>query len=331
MSKKALVTGCCGFIGSNLVRELTRAGWIVEGIDDLSSGDIDSIFDIGIRTVPANFLDYFKEQPAGENKTLVINGDFTHESVLNRIKSGIYDVVFHLAAEPSVKKSVEFPVETHETNVFKTVALFDACKGNVEKVVFASSAAVYGDTERLPIRESQPAWPQSPYALQKLQCEQYAELSNRLYGTNIVSLRLFNVFGPGQRGDSAYSNVISAWCNNIVAGKALRSDGDGNQTRDFCYIDNVVYAFRLVAEADKDIGSNVYNVGCGICISNNDVLEYLKEKYPEIIVNNAPAREGDTKHSQADVTRINRELNYNPRVHFFEGLEQTLKWWGISK
>ena len=329
MSKRALVTGCCGFIGSNLVRELIRFGWTVEGVDDLSSGDIDSVFDVGVRVVPANFLGYFEQSANDVEKTLVINGDFTHENILSRIKSGAYDVVFHLAAEPSVGKSVEFPVETHETNVFKTIGLFDACKGNVEKIVFASSAAVYGDTERLPIRETQATQPQSPYALQKLQCEQYAELSNKLYDTDIISLRLFNVFGPGQQGDSAYSNVISAWCNRLANEEPLRVDGSGNQTRDFCYIDNVVYAFRLVAETTRDIVSSVYNVGSGACISNNNVLGYLKERYPSLTIEQAPAREGDVTHSQADITRINQELNYNSRVQFYEGLEQTLKWWGL--
>ena len=150
-----------------------------------------------------------------------------------------------------------------------------------------------------------------------------------MYNTDIISLRLFNVFGPGQRGGSAHSNVVAAWCNNIREGKSLRSDGDGNQTRDFCYIDNVVDAFRMIAEWDAPRKSNAYNVGCGVSISNNDILDYLQKKYPEITISNAPAREGDAKHSQADISRINYELNYSPRVHFYDGLEQTLKWWGI--
>ncbi len=331
MGKRALITGCCGFIGGQLLRSLVRAGWSVEGVDDTSLGDLESIFDIGIRPVPADFLHIYDNQLDGDVRegTLVINGDFAHEAVLRRVKSKKYDVVFHLAADPRVPKTIEFPVETYETNVFKTIALFDACRENVDRVVFTSSAAVYGNTERLPIRESQSPFPQSPYALQKLQCEQYAELSNKLYNTDIISLRLFNVFGPEQKGDSPYSNVISSWCNNIIEGKSLRVDGCGNQTRDFCYIDNVVDALRMTAEFEGTFGSKILNVGSGVCVSNNRILGQLKERHPEITIEKAPVRRGDVKHSQADITEINRELNYNPRVHFHEGLEQTLKWWGL--
>ena len=205
----------------------------------------------------------------------------------------MYDVVFHLAANPFIKQSIEYPVETYETNTFKTIGLFDACKNNVRTVVFASSAAVYGNTILLPIRETASTFPLTPYALQKLHCEQFAELSNSLYNTKIVSLRLFNVFGPGQRGDSPYSNLISSWCNNLSKGKSLRIDGTGNQTRDLCYIDNVVDVFRLVAEAE------------------------------------VPSQLSNIYHSQADVARINQELNYKPQVQFYQGLEQTLKWWGL--
>ena len=333
MRKKVLITGCCGFIGGHLLRDLVSKGWDVEGIDDGSNGDLESIFDVGIRPVPVELLHIYDAYESDEisPRTLVINGDFTHAAVLKRIKSGIYDVVFHLAANPYVQQSVESPVETHETNVFKTLGLFDACKGNVDRVIFASSAAIYGDA-MVPVKELDTLTaegPKSPYGLQKLHCEEYAAMFNDLYNTDIVSLRLFNVFGPGQQGNSAYSNVIAAWCNNIHEGKSLRSDGNGNQTRDFCYIDNVVDAFRLVANWDAPRRSSIYNVGCGVSVSNNNILDYLKKNYPEITVLNAPAREGDMRHSQADITRINYELNYNPRVHFYNGLEQTLKWWGL--
>jgi len=329
VSKKALVTGCCGFIGSNLIRDLVSKGWDVEGVDDLSNGDLEPIIDIGIRPVPADLLHMYEASQATASRSLIINGDFAHPEVLKRVKSGIYDVVFHLAANPYVQQSVEYPVETHETNVFKTIGLFHACKGAVDRVVFASSAAVYGNAENLPVKESEQQLPQSPYALQKLQCEQYASLFNSSYGTSIISLRLFNVFGPGQLGSSPYSNIIASWCNNILEGKSLRSDGDGNQTRDFCYIDNVVEAFRVVAEYDSYEISDIFNVGCGVCISNNDILGYILQRNPGVDVVHAPQRPGDIKHSQADISRITKELNYNPRVHFYNGLEQTLKWWGI--
>ena len=325
MVKKALVTGCCGFIGSALFRHLILKGWDVEGVDDLSVGSLDSVYDANIRPVPADFLHVFESKdPDMSDQSLVINGDFTHEAVLSRIKSGRYDIVFHLAAISSVPHSVEFPVETYETNVFKTIALFDACKENVKKVIFASSASVYGDTERLPIRESQPPFPQSPYALQKLQCEQYAELSSKLYDTDIISLRLFNVFGPGQK-----SGVIAEWCNNIRLSKPILVTGDGNQTRDFCYIDNVVDAF--VETSLRGPCGLIYNIGTGVCISINDIVGHLKKACSGVIVEYANSRQGDVKHSQADITRINKELNINPRVQFLHGLNETLKWWGLNE
>ena len=320
MKKRALVTGCCGFIGSNLVKALYSRGWIVEGVDDLSRGDLDAVFNVGPRTVPANFLDYFDATPP--DKVLIINGDFTHRNVLSRVKSGIYDVVFHLAANPSVPESVKLPVETHENNVFKTLGLFHACTGNVDKVVFASSAAVYGNlpSDILYVNENLSTRPTSPYGIQKLHAEHYASyLSSKQ--TSFTSLRIFNVFGPGQQ-----SGVISSWCQNLRDGLPIIINGDGNQTRDFCYIDNVIDAFLVVEDsASKDYA--VYNVGSGVSISLNDVAQHLKNHFPDVIIEYACRREGDIVHSLADITKINKDLNYNPKAQFLYGLNETLRWW----
>ena len=322
MSKKALVTGCCGFIGSALVKALHSRGWDVEGVDDLSRGDLGAVFDVGIRTVPANFLDYFEKPPAGA--VLIINGDFTHRNVLSRIKSGMYDAVFHLAANPSVPESVKFPVETHENNVFKTLGLFHACQDNVKKVIFASSAAVYGNppADVLYIREDQPIAPSSPYGIQKAHAENYASyLAND--NTIFTSLRIFNVFGPGQQ-----SGVLSTWCRSIQNNAPIIVNGDGNQTRDFCYIENVIDAF-LISESNTLNSYNVYNVGSGVSISLNDIIHHLKKHFAELEVTYSAKRSGDIVHSLADITKINKELNYNPRAQFLYGLNETLRWWGM--
>ena len=322
MSDKILVTGCCGFIGSNLVKALYSRGWIVEGVDDLSRGDLDAVFNVGPRTVPVNFLDYFDDTPV--DRVLIINGDFTHRNVLSRVKSGMYDAVFHLAANPSVPESVEFPVETHENNVFKTLGLFHACAGNVDKVLFASSAAVYGNlpSDILYVNENLSTRPTSPYGIQKLHAEHYASyLSSKQ--TSFTSLRIFNVFGPGQQ-----SGVISSWCQNLRDGLPIIINGDGNQTRDFCYIDNVIDAF-LVVEDNTSKDYAVYNVGSGVSISLNDVAQHLKNHFPDIIIEHACQREGDIVHSLADITKINKDLNYNPKAQFLYGLNETLRWWGM--
>ena len=215
---RALVTGGCGFIGSNLVHELVSSGWILDVVDDLSNGLISNLEDIDKRILSVDTLHLYEDQfeEDDEKNTIVICGDFAHENILARILSGRYDFVFHLAANPRVSYSVEYPQVTTEVNVLKTVELFKACAdANIERVVFSSSSAVYGDVERLPTRETVQGEPQSPYGLQKLQGEQYASLFAKLYSLDIVSLRYFNVYGPRQLGDSPYSTAVSAWCNAI--------------------------------------------------------------------------------------------------------------------
>lgn len=326
MSKrKALVTGCCGFIGSSLVRSLLENGWEVEGVDDTSVGTLSSLNNIKTSVVPAALLHVYESQGKKPNGTLIINGDYTHENVLDRIKEGKYDVIFHMAAHADVSYTVKYPVESHENNEFKSVVLFHAAVGAVDRVVFASSAAIYGNSPQT--NEDQPyAEPTSPYGWQKLHCENYASFFGKQYGLDIVSLRYFNVFGPGQIG----TTVVAAWCNALKNGHPLRRDGDGNQSRDFCYIDNIVDASILSANYVGCFGGRAYNVGTGISVSNNEILSYLQRKFPSLTIQDAEWRSGDIMHSVADITRAEQELGYAPSVSFYEGLEKTLKWWGLD-
>jgi len=334
--KTCLVTGGCGFIGSNLAKRLNTAGWSVDIVDDMSNGYLENLEGLNIRVLPnASFLQAF-ETMDGERSSdtiLVIQDDFANSNVLNKIKNKCYDVIFHQAAVPRVLFSVENPSITTDVNINSTVSLFEACRGNVRRVVFASSSSVYGGAEVLPTDESCPKNPRSPYAWQKSVIEDFAKLCWDLYDLDVVCLRYFNVFGPGQYGDSPYSTAVSAWCHALKNGLPMRSDGDGSQSRDMCYVDNAVHANILAAEADQTrfggFKGRCYNVSCGDRTSNSEILEYLKERYSHATVIDASWRPGDVMHTQADISSIRDELGYEPTVRFWEGLEKTLVWWGL--
>ena len=250
--KRALVTGGCGFIGSNLSKRLVSEGWNVDIVDDLSSGHLELVQELKIRVIPVDLLPQFYDNCDRDEGTVhILQGDFSHENVLKNVIDKKYDYVFHQAAIPRVLFSVENPSLTTDVNIAGTVRLFEACIGNVERVIFASSSSVYGGADTLPTHESTPKNPKSPYAWQKNSIEDIAKLFCQLYDIDIVCLRYFNVFGPGQYGDSPYSTAVSAWCHALKNGSHLRSDGDGSQTRDMCYIDNAVHANILAAESDQ--------------------------------------------------------------------------------
>jgi UDP-glucose 4-epimerase len=235
---RALVTGGAGFIGSNITKRLLEEGWGVDIVDDLSNGHVE----------------FIREAMRKHKKSSrFIQADFAHPVVLEHIRNKRYDVIFHEAAVPRVAYSVEHPALTTDTNINKTVQLMEAARDNVRRIVFASSSSVYGGADNLPTLESEPKTPVSPYALQKLVIEDFAKLFNKLYGLDMVCLRYFNVFGPNQYGDSPYSTAVSAWCHAVKEGVPLRSDGDGEQTRDLCYIDNVVDANLIVANYKGDL------------------------------------------------------------------------------
>lgn len=301
----ALVTGGAGFIGSNLSSALLKRGIKVDIVDNMSNGHKEFV-------------------PEGAN--LIVN-DFASEEILTKIASKAYDVIFHLAAIPRVSYSVEHPLETHETNVNSTLKLMDACRDNVRRFVFASSSSVYGGADELPTPTSTSKNPKSPYAIQKSIIEDYLKLYSQLYGLDSVCLRFFNVFGPNQLGGSPYSTAVSAWLTCINSGKSMRSDGDGSQSRDMCYVDNVVDACVRSGEADALLNAEPLNVACGDRNSNKQILEFLLSKYPNAKYHDAPWRPGDVMHTQADVSRTNEVLGYVPLVHFWDGLEKTIKWY----
>ena len=332
MIKRALVTGGCGFIGSNLSRKLLSEGWRVDVVDDMSNGHLELLEGCNMRVVPLDLLSQFDESGyvRSDETMLVLQGDFTHEGVIDRIQNKQYDVIFHQAAIPRVLYSVENPAETTEVNVLRTTRLFEACRNNVKRIVWASSSSVYGGAEDLPTQESCPKNPKSPYAWQKSAIEDIAKIFGDLYDLDIVCLRYFNVFGTGQHGDSPYSTAVSAWCHAIKNCKPLRSDGDGSQSRDLCYIDNAVHANILAAESNKKFLGKCYNVSCGDRTTNLEILEYLTEKFQHAVVVDAPWRPGDVMHTQADISEIKADLGYEPLVKFWEGLDRTIEWWGLN-
>ena len=249
------------------------------------------------------------------------------KTILDKIHSKEYDIVFHLAAIPRVSYSVEYPVETHETNVNSTLKLMNACRDNVKRFIFASSSSVYGGGDILPISITSPKNPKSPYALQKSIIEDYLKLYNTLYGLDSISLRFFNVFGPNQLGDSPYATAISAWLTAINVGKSMRSDGDGSQSRDMCYVDNVVDACIRSAEVEKQLNAECLNIACGDRTTNKEILTFLLSKYPHAKYHDAPWRPGDVMHTQADISRTSEILGYVPLIRFWNGLELTMKWY----
>lgn len=306
MSKRVLITGGAGFIGSNLAARCVAEGFETYVVDDFSNGH-NEFLPIGLHEVWRD--------------------DFAAHWVLGMIKTGMFDTVFHLAALPRVSYSVEFPVKTNTVNVSKTLELIDACKDNVKRFVFSSSSSVYGGAKELPTPETSPLNPQSPYALQKMIVEKYLERYNDHFGFDCCSLRYFNVFGPNQLGNSPYATAVSAWLTAIHKNESCRSDGDGTQSRDMCHVDNVVEANILAMKHKDKLNASVYNVACGDKVSNNEILHFLKNRFPEMKTHSAPWRAGDVMHTQANISLIELALDYKVQVRFWEGLERTIDWY----
>lgn len=356
MQKRILVTGGAGFIGSNLVKRLIADGHKVDIVDDLSSGKFEllqglehktyiqsgtkplwwevlqgeSCLEQDVRSPSSNFKLGKLTVLDDDNVLNVLVSKFDAQVILERIKTGIYDVVFHEAAIPRVSYSMEQPAQTTDNNVAATVHLLEACRDNVRRFVFASSSSVYGGAAVMPTAETSVHQPKSPYALQKSVCEQFIRLFCEIYGMDAICLRYFNVFGPGQFGDSAYSTAVSAWCNAIAHDLPLRSDGDGSQTRDMCYIDNVVEANILAANSTaSSFKGEAYNIACGDRVSNKEILNYLQTKFQDLTIEHAPWRPGDVHDTLADINAAEKAFGYRPIVQFWEGLERTIKWWKL--
>lgn len=307
---KVLVTGAAGFIGSNLTLRLIEEGYDVIGVDDMSTGRMENADDIVAAGGRLICRDY------GRIDDVIAKSNF--------------DVVFHLGAIPRVLWSVEHPVETTDCNVTSTVKLLEACRGNVGRFVFSSSSAVVGNltADQLPSHEDLPRRPLSPYAVQKSTIEDFCRIYSELHGLDTICLRYFNVFGPRQYGDSPYSTVISAWCHALKTSQKLRLDGSGEQSRDFCYVDNAVQANMLAATAGRAFMGDVVNIAHGVTRSIIDILDMFKSRF-DVDVEQCAPRVGDVFTTHADIGRAYDMLGYVPTVSFTEGLERTLRWWNL--
>jgi nucleoside-diphosphate-sugar epimerase len=303
-----LVTGGAGFIGSNMVDELLRRGQEVTVLDDFSSGKEENL---------AKAL----------KKIRLVRGDICDLETAREASEGA-DYVLHLAARTSVPRSVKDPIETNRVNIDGTLNVLVAARdAKARRVVYAASSSAYGETPTLPKLESMPSEPISPYGVTKLVGEMYAQVFGRAYGLENVSIRYFNVFGPRQDPTSQYSGVLSRFMLAIIDGAAPVVYGDGEQSRDFTYIDNVVDVTLRACEA-PGVSGRVFNGGTGLRITLNDVLKLLgkitgspvRAKYDQ-------PRAGDILHSQADIAMVREMLGYNPIVDFEDGLRRTWKWY----
>lgn len=305
-----LITGAAGFIGSSLVRELVKRGETVRGIDNFSTGKEENL-----RSV----RDKIDFRPT----------DLTDEKGVTEACQGV-DYVLHQGALPSVPKSVIDPLSAHAANINGTLNLLIAARdAKVKRLVFAGSSAVYGETPTLPKQEDMKPDPISPYAVQKLCGEEYLRSFYRVYSLETVTLRYFNVFGPHQDPTSQYSGVLAKFCTMMLAGETPTIHGDGEQSRDFTYIDNVVEGNILAATAPaSEVAGKCMNLATGQRISLNQTVDLLRKitGYSGK-VNYGPDRAGDIKHSLADITLARRHLKYEPFVDFEEGLKRTVAWY----
>ncbi len=303
-----LVTGGAGFIGSNTVDELVRRGHSVVVLDDFSSGKEDNLAEV-------------------RNKITFIKGSITDIEVVRKAMHEA-EFVLHLAARTSVPRSVKDPVETNRINIDGTLNVLVAAKElKVKRVVFAASSSAYGETPTLPKIETMQPQPISPYGVTKYVGELYGQTFGRCYGLENVALRYFNIFGPRQEPGSPYSGVLAKFCTAFLEDKQPVVFGDGEQTRDFTYVENAVHANLLACEA-PNVSGKVFNVGVGGRISLNEVLGELgKITGKTLEAKYEPPRDGDIRDSQADISQAREYLGYEPQVTFEEGLARTFEWY----
>ncbi len=308
-----LVTGGAGFIGSHIAKTLARSGARVRVLDDLSTGYVENLEEIG------GDMDF-------------VRGSLTDAGTLKKAVDGV-ELIFHEAAIPSVPRSVDNPRETHLACVEGTFALLLAAReARVRRLVYAASSAAYGDQPTLPKVEEMRPDPLSPYAVAKLVGEYYCQVWTRSYDFETVCLRYFNVFGPRQDPSSQYSGVISRFIDALMTGQRPVIFGDGEQSRDFTYVANVVDANLRAAETTRGVGQ-VFNIANGQRVTLNELLGTLKKIVgnTEAAAEYRAARVGDVKHSLANITQAREILGYEPRVELEEGLRATLDWWKISR
>ncbi|HDS84129.1 MAG TPA: SDR family oxidoreductase [Phycisphaerales bacterium] len=308
MTDKFLVTGGAGFIGSNICRRLVAEGCYVRVIDNLLTGKISNLADIRDR------IDF-------------IEADMGDENVARSAMRDI-DIVLHQGAVPSVPRSVDDPATTHQHCVNATFTLLLAARdNNVKRFVYAASSSAYGDSPTMPKTETMPTNPKSPYAAAKLFGEYYCSVFSQVYGLDTVSLRYFNVFGPYQDPTSQYAAAIPAFVTAILRDQPPTVYGDGEQSRDFTYIDNVVQANLLAARAEKTDGQ-VINIACGQKITVNAIIDLINSLAGKSVkARYVPPRPGDVKHSLADIQKAKSLIGYEPVVQFQEGLEKAITWY----
>ena len=305
-----LITGIAGFIGSTLAHTLVEQGHEVRGIDNLSTGNLDNLADIRSKI---SFQEMDLQDAVGMKSAC----------------EGV-DYVLHQGALASVPRSVKDPLTSHESNINGTLTLLIAARdAKVRRIVYAASSSAYGDQPTQPKQEDMLPRPLSPYAVQKLTCEYYIQSFYRAYGLEGICLRYFNIFGPRQAADSPYSGVIAQFTFKMMAGETPTIYGDGLTSRDFNYVENAVSANLLACTAPSEAASGrVFNIGTGKSHTLNDVYAAIagqlgfsaKPKY-------GLEREGDIKHSLADISRAGKELGYRPKAQFHEGLKKTVAWY----
>lgn len=305
MANRYLVTGGAGFIGSHIVMRLVQDGSVVRVVDNLSTGQIQRLDRV-------------------RSAIELVQGDLADESVAKNVVDGM-DFVVHQAAVPSVQRSLLDPLGTNQANVIGTLNLLESSRrAGIRRFVYAASSSAYGDTEVLPKHEDMPPNPMSPYALQKFVGERYCKLYYELYGLETVGLRYFNVFGPGQDPHSEYSAVIPRFINYLLGNRPITIFGDGEQSRDFTFVENVVEA-NLLALGALNAAGKMCNIGCGERITLNQLVAHLEEELGvKAQVSHLPPKLGDVRHSLANIDRARAILNYQPRVMVQEGLRRTI-------
>ncbi len=303
-----LVTGAAGFIGSNITRELLKKNCKVVGFDNFSTGKRENLKDFETKS---NFE--------------LVEGDLTNPDDIQKALRDVI-VVMHEAAVPSVQRSVENPIFVNDSNINGTLNLLIAARDRgVKKVIYASSSSIYGFDEKLPKKEDMSIDPLSPYALSKYTGERYCQIFSKIYNLPTVCLRYFNVFGPYQDPNSEYSAAIPKFINLMLKDQQPVIFGDGEQSRDFTYIENVVEANMLAAESN--VTDEIINIACGERISINEVVRMLNKILDKNI---KPVfkdgRIGDVKHSLADISKAREKIGYEPKYKFEEGLKKTVEW-----
>lgn len=308
-----LITGGAGFIGSNLVEATLRQGHRVRVLDDFSTGRRKNLAE----------ADAWSADSGGALE--ILEGDIRRDDICRAAVEGV-DYVLHQAAIPSVQRSVQDPRSSHDVNCNGSLNLLLAARdAKVSRFVFASSSSIYGESESLPKVETMPDAPISPYGLQKQAAESYCRLFHSLYGLPTVALRYFNVFGPRQDPASEYSAVIPLFITAAKAGNAPTIFGDGEQTRDFTYIDNVVQANLKACEAKEPAFGRAFNVGCGVRISLNELVRQIGEQLGRAVeAKHADPRPGDIRHSLASIDAAREALAFDPDVDVSEGLRRTV-------